>query len=56
MLVPTWADDASQALSLPANVQANLALAVYGAVLIGVMLAAPRGLQGLIRQFLRRVS
>jgi hypothetical protein len=25
-------------------------------VLIGVMLAAPRGLQGLIRQSLRRVS
>jgi branched-chain amino acid transport system permease protein len=56
VLVPTWADDASKALSLPANVQANLALAVYGAVLIGVMLAAPRGLQGLIRQSLRRVS
>ena len=56
VLVPTWADDASKALSLPANVQANLALAVYGAVLIGVMLAAPRGLQGLVRQSLRRVS
>jgi branched-chain amino acid transport system permease protein len=55
VLVPTWADDASKALSLPANVQANLALAVYGAVLIGVMLAAPRGLQGLIRRTLRRV-
>jgi branched-chain amino acid transport system permease protein len=56
VLVPNWADDASKALSLPPNVQANLALAVYGAVLIGVMLAAPRGLQGLIRQSLRRVS
>jgi branched-chain amino acid transport system permease protein len=54
VLVPTWADDASKALSLPANVQANLALAVYGAVLIGVMLAAPRGLQGLIGTFLQR--
>jgi hypothetical protein len=28
-------------------VQANLALAVYGALLIGVMLAAPRGLAGI---------
>jgi branched-chain amino acid transport system permease protein len=46
-LIPTWADDASQALNLSTNVQANLALAVYGAVLIGVMLAAPQGLQGL---------
>jgi hypothetical protein len=30
-------------------VQANLALAVYGAVLIGVMLAAPQGIQGALR-------
>ena len=45
-LIPTWADDASGALGLSTNVQANLALAVYGAVLIGVMLAAPRGIQG----------
>ena len=35
-----------QGAGLPANVQANLALAVYGVVLIGVMLAAPRGIQG----------
>jgi branched-chain amino acid transport system permease protein len=27
-------------------VQANLALAIYGVVLIGVMLAAPGGIQG----------
>jgi branched-chain amino acid transport system permease protein len=47
-LIPTWADDAGQALHLSTNVQANLALAVYGAVLIGVMLAAPQGLQGLL--------
>jgi branched-chain amino acid transport system permease protein len=45
-LIPTWADDASGALGLSTNVQANLELAVYGAVLIGVMLAAPRGIQG----------
>jgi hypothetical protein len=45
-LIPTWADDASQTLGLSTNVQANLALAVYGAVLIGLMLAAPRGIQG----------
>ena len=45
-----WADDASQALGLPTDVQANLALAVYGAVLIGVMLAAPRGIQGALRR------
>ena len=45
-MIPTWADDASQTLGPSTNVQANLALAVYGAVLIGLMLAAPRGIQG----------
>jgi branched-chain amino acid transport system permease protein len=50
VLIPTWADDLSKGLSLSDNVQANLALAVYGLVLIGVMLAAPRGLVGLGRR------
>ena len=50
VLVPTWADDASKALSLSANVQANLALAIYGVVLIGVMLVAPGGIQGAVRR------
>jgi branched-chain amino acid transport system permease protein len=54
VLVPNWADDVSKALSLPDNVQANLAFAIYGVVLIGVMLAAPRGLQGLIFKAVRR--
>jgi branched-chain amino acid transport system permease protein len=49
VLVPTWADDASKALSLSDNVQANLALAIYGVVLIVVMLAAPNGIQGALR-------
>ena len=53
-LIPTWADDASKALGLPTDVQANLALAVYGAVLIGVMLAAPRGIQGALRALTQR--
>jgi branched-chain amino acid transport system permease protein len=49
VLVPTWADDASKALSLSSNVQANLSLAIYGVVLIGVMLVAPGGIQGVAR-------
>jgi branched-chain amino acid transport system permease protein len=49
VLVPTWADDASKALSLSSNVQANLALAIYGVVLIGAMLVAPGGIQGAVR-------
>ena len=50
VLVPTWADDASKAFSLSNNVQANLALAIYGVVLIVVMLAAPCGIQGALRR------
>jgi branched-chain amino acid transport system permease protein len=50
VLVPTWADDASKALSLSSNVQANLALAIYGIVLIGAMLVAPGGIQGAVRR------
>lgn len=46
VLIPQWSDDLAKGLSLPTGVQANLALAVYGFVLIGVMIAAPRGLQG----------
>jgi branched-chain amino acid transport system permease protein len=49
VLVPTWADDASNALSLSPNVQANLSLLIYGAVLIGVILAVPGGIQGALR-------
>jgi branched-chain amino acid transport system permease protein len=50
VLVPTWADDASKALSLSSNVEANLALAIYGVVLIGVMLVAPGGIQAAARR------
>jgi branched-chain amino acid transport system permease protein len=59
VLIPQWSDDVSKSLSLSSNVQANLALAVYGALLIGVMLAAPRGLAGAfewIQQQARRAS
>ena len=50
VLLPTWAEDLSNALSLPAKVEANLPLAVYGVVLIVVMLAAPQGIQGAVRR------
>ena len=46
VMIPQWSEDLSKSLSLSGNVEANLALAVYGVVLIGVMLAAPRGLAG----------
>jgi branched-chain amino acid transport system permease protein len=50
VLVPTWTDSASRSLGLSNNVQANLALAVYGVVLIALMLAAPGGIQGAVRR------
>jgi branched-chain amino acid transport system permease protein len=50
VLLPTWAEDLSRALSLPSKVEANLPLAVYGVVLIVVMLAAPQGIQGAVRR------
>jgi branched-chain amino acid transport system permease protein len=46
VMIPQWSEDLSRTLSLSGNVQANLALAVYGVVLIGVMIAAPRGVVG----------
>jgi branched-chain amino acid transport system permease protein len=50
VLIPTWTDSASRSLGLSNNVQANLALAVYGVVLIALMLAAPSGIQGAVRR------
>jgi branched-chain amino acid transport system permease protein len=50
VLLPTWSDDLSKALSLSSNVQANLSLALYGALLIAVMLVAPGGVQGAARR------
>jgi branched-chain amino acid transport system permease protein len=46
VLIPQWADDLSRSASLPAGVQANLALAIYGLVLIGLMPLAPQGIAG----------
>ena len=57
--IPQWSESLSKSLSLSDKVQANLALAVYGVVLIGVMLAAPRGLAGgfwWIQQRVRRAG
>ncbi len=50
VLIPNWADSISTKLSLSNNVQANLSLAIYGAVLIGVVLLAPGGIQGAVRR------
>jgi branched-chain amino acid transport system permease protein len=46
VLIPQWADDLSNGLSLSPGVQANLALAIYGLVLILLMPLAPHGIAG----------
>jgi branched-chain amino acid transport system permease protein len=46
VLIPQWGDDISKGLSLSAGVQANLALAIYGLVLILLMPLAPQGITG----------
>jgi branched-chain amino acid transport system permease protein len=53
VLLPQWSNDLSAAFSLPNDVQANLPLALYGLVLIGVVVAAPQGIQGALRRIAR---
>lgn len=50
VLVPSWADDVAQSANLPHNVASNLPLAIYGLVLIAVILAFPGGIQGGLRR------
>jgi branched-chain amino acid transport system permease protein len=48
VMLPSWSQDLARSLSLSTKISANLPLAIYGVVLIGAMLAAPRGIQGLL--------
>jgi branched-chain amino acid transport system permease protein len=50
VMLPDWSGDIAKALSLSDRVEANLPLAIYGVVLIGVMLAAPGGIQGVFHR------
>ncbi len=56
VLLPQWSNDAANAFSLGNDVQANLPLALYGVVLIGVIVAAPEGIQGALRRLARLVA
>lgn len=49
VFLPVWADDVAHSVSLPTKVTNNLPLALYGIALIVVMLAAPQGIQGVLR-------
>jgi branched-chain amino acid transport system permease protein len=52
--LPQWSDDIAHDFSLSNNVQSNLPLALYGIVLIVVIVAAPQGIQGALNGIARR--
>jgi len=52
VLVPSWASDFGGSAHLSHDVAANLPLAVYGLVLVVVMIAFPGGVQGALRRLL----
>ncbi|HEY1597381.1 MAG TPA: branched-chain amino acid ABC transporter permease [Thermoleophilaceae bacterium] len=54
--LPQWSDDLAHSISLSNNVQSNLPLALYGIVLIGVIVAAPQGIQGALRGLARMAN
>ena len=49
--MPAFSESAGERFSLGTDVKSNLPLVVYGALLVIVMLAAPRGLQGGVSRF-----
>lgn len=52
VFLPSWANNFGASHNLGSNVQSNIPLAIYGAVLILVMLVFPYGLQGGLRRIL----
>ena len=54
VMLPSWSDDIANSFSLSTDVQSNLPLALYGVVLMGVIVAAPEGIQGAVRRLGRR--
>jgi branched-chain amino acid transport system permease protein len=56
VMLPVWSDDIANHFSLSNDVQSNLPLALYGVVLIGVIVAAPEGIQGALRRIGRRLG
>ena len=50
VMLPQWSNDIAQDFSLSNDVQSNLPLALYGIVLMAVIVAAPEGVQGALRR------
>jgi branched-chain amino acid transport system permease protein len=55
VFLPTWSANLAGRLELSREVYANLPLAVYGGVLVLVMLVFPTGVQGGISRIVRRI-
>jgi branched-chain amino acid transport system permease protein len=55
VLLPTWTNDLTRSFSLSTNVSNNLPLAIYGFVLIAVMLLWPGGIQAGVRAIFSRL-
>jgi branched-chain amino acid transport system permease protein len=53
VLLPAWSADLASSLNLSRNIYANLPLAVYGVVLVAVILGFPQGLHGALRGLAR---
>jgi branched-chain amino acid transport system permease protein len=53
VFLPQWSNDIANSFSLSNDVQANLPLALYGIVLMAVIVAAPQGIQGALRGLAR---
>jgi branched-chain amino acid transport system permease protein len=50
VMLPNWSDDIAHSFNFSNDVQANMPLALYGIVLMGVIVAAPEGIQGAVRR------
>jgi branched-chain amino acid transport system permease protein len=53
VLLPRWLNDASDAFSFSNDVQSNLPLALYGLVLMALIIRAPAGIQGALSRIAR---
>jgi branched-chain amino acid transport system permease protein len=56
VLVPSWASDVATSANLSHDIASNLPPAIFGIVLIGVMLLFPLGLQGGLRLLWQRLT
>ena len=56
VLLPSWTNSLAHSLSLGSGAEGNLPFAIYGLVLIGLMLAWPSGIQGGLGALTRYMS